>query len=168
MPTTSTRRLAGAVLVFLGVMGIAIALSAVLTSLPAPAAGGTCGPGTSSESAAAAFFDPVSIGAGPPPPASAGTAAHLDWLAFIGECQSAANSRMLVGLFTLALALGAGVGGLVLLRRSGRAAPRAVQAVPAAAPPGWYPDPAGTPSGFRWWDGRAWGPERPASTSPTG
>lgn len=35
--------------------------------------------------------------------------------------------------------------------------------------PGWYPDPAGTPDRYRYWDGRAWSNEvtaNPAGTSP--
>jgi hypothetical protein len=28
-----------------------------------------------------------------------------------------------------------------------------------SAAPGWYPDPAGTPGRYRFWDGRAWGPD---------
>lgn len=35
--------------------------------------------------------------------------------------------------------------------------------------PGWYPDPAGTPSRYRYWDGHAWSHEvtdNPAGTSP--
>lgn len=40
------------------------------------------------------------------------------------------------------------------------------------APPGWYPDPAGAPGRFRFWDGQTWGPDttdRPdAALPPTG
>ena len=35
--------------------------------------------------------------------------------------------------------------------------------------PGWYPDPAGTPNRFRYWDGRAWSPDttdNPAAAAP--
>ena len=35
--------------------------------------------------------------------------------------------------------------------------------------PGWYPDPAGTPNQYRYWDGRAWSAEvtaNPAGTAP--
>lgn len=37
--------------------------------------------------------------------------------------------------------------------------------------PGWYPDPAGTPNRFRFWDGQAWSPETtddPATAIPGG
>ena len=37
--------------------------------------------------------------------------------------------------------------------------------------PGWYPDPAGAPNRFRFWDGRAWSPDTtddPASPPPGG
>lgn len=36
-------------------------------------------------------------------------------------------------------------------------------------PPGWYPDPAGTPNSFRWWDGQNWTAATtttPATTPP--
>lgn len=36
-------------------------------------------------------------------------------------------------------------------------------------PPGWYPDPAGTPNSFRWWDGQNWTSATtttPATTPP--
>lgn len=37
--------------------------------------------------------------------------------------------------------------------------------------PGWYPDPAGTPNRFRYWNGQSWSPDttdNPASTPPPG
>jgi membrane protease YdiL (CAAX protease family) len=39
----------------------------------------------------------------------------------------------------------------------------AVVAAPAAAPPGWYPDPL-LMGPWRWWDGSAWGQVAPATT----
>ena len=39
-----------------------------------------------------------------------------------------------------------------------------------SAPPGWYPDPAGTPDRYRFWDGHAWGPQtadRPNAAFPS-
>lgn len=44
--------------------------------------------------------------------------------------------------------------------------PRDVSAAPR---PGWYPDPAGTPELYRWWDGGGWGEaisESPSAPSP--
>lgn len=38
-----------------------------------------------------------------------------------------------------------------------------------SAPPGWYPDPAGAPGRFRFWDGRTWGQvtaDRPDAPTP--
>jgi hypothetical protein len=135
----------------LGVVLLGLATTVAVVPLPAPAAGGTCGPGASSESAIVAFFDPVSIGAGPEPaPASA---TRPQWEAFVNECQSASDTRMTVA--------GAVVLGFLLVvfgipstvRRYGGRIP----AAPAAAPAGWYPDPA-DPRLARWWDGGTWGP----------
>jgi hypothetical protein len=106
----------GGGLVLVGVGGVAAAITAVFTALPAPAAGGTCGPGRSSEPALFAFFNPGSIGAGPQP-AVTNTAAHSQWLAFIGECQSATDARILSGLFVLVIALLVVAVGLLLSRR---------------------------------------------------
>jgi hypothetical protein len=100
-----------------GVVGVTMAVTAVVAALPSPAAGGTCGPGHGSEGALFAFFDPVSIGAGAQPPATTATA-HMQWLAFVGECQSAADARVLSGLFALVLGLAALAAGLFLLRRA--------------------------------------------------
>lgn len=161
MPATSVKRWVGASLLFLAAMGVAVALTAVLSSLPAPAAGGTCGPSRGSESALEAFFNPVSIGAGPAPPARAGTAARLDWLAFIGECQSATDARILSGLGILVLSAVAAVVGVRLLRRRPESEESEELVASRAAPPGWYPDPEHSSSGYRWWDGRAWGPSHP-------
>ncbi len=116
--TGSPRRRVGAVLVLLGLMGVAIAVTAVLTALPQPAAGGTCGPSSgSSETPLVAFFDPVTIGAGPKPPTS-NTTSYLDWLAFVGECQSATDGRILEALAILILSIGVGGGGLLVSRHS--------------------------------------------------
>ena len=99
-------RLATLVLAALAVAG---AVVVVVWPLPKPAAGGTCGPGSGSEPAIVAFFDPASIGAGPQPTSSAVEA--YQWQAFVGECQSSANGRMVEGL---ALLLVGGFFGLVL------------------------------------------------------
>jgi len=116
--TGSPRRRVGAVLVLLGLMGAAIAVTAVLTALPQPAAGGTCGPSSgSSETPIVAFFDPVTIGAGAKPSTS-DTTSYLDWLAFVGECQSATDARILEALAILILSIGVGGGGLLVSRHS--------------------------------------------------
>ncbi|HUO47775.1 MAG TPA: DUF2510 domain-containing protein [Acidimicrobiales bacterium] len=119
--------------------------------LPAPAAGGTCGPGASSEAAAAAFFNPGSIGAGAEPTQASGNRGQ--WQAFVDQCQTAADTRMVV---TLALVLGAfAVGfGLPLVTRRFETSERPTS-THWAAPPGWYPDPV-DPRQARWWDGTAW------------
>ncbi|MDO9494328.1 MAG: DUF2510 domain-containing protein, partial [Nocardioides sp.] len=39
------------------------------------------------------------------------------------------------------------------------------------ATPGWYPDPAGQPGAFRYWDGQAWGADvtdNPHAAAPGG
>ena len=129
----------GAGLALLGVAGVATAVTAVLTALPAPAAGGTCGPGRGSESAIAAFLNPGSIGAGPAPSA-ANVAAHWQWLAFVGECQAATSSRMLGAFAVLVLALCALAVGLLVYRRSARR--RDDSGGQGAVPPGPNPPPA--------------------------
>ena len=46
----------------------------------------------------------------------------------------------------------------------------APKVVSVNAPPGWYPDPAGTPERYRFWDGHAWGPQtadRPNAAFPS-
>ncbi len=142
-----------------GLFGAAIAVTAVLVGLPAPAAGGTCGPGQSSEPAIVALFDPASIGAGAEPPATDATA-HTQWLAFIGECQASTNGRSLLGLALLVLSIGIAFGGPKLVLRKNRAA------VPSPPPPGWYPDPMAPQTSTRWWDGTVWGPPSPAPATP--
>jgi hypothetical protein len=149
----------------LGVLGLAVAISAVVVALPPPAVGGTCGPGRASEAPIAAFFDPVSIGAGARPPTT-DLRAWLEWSAFVGECQSSADARMLLGLGILVLtALVVGAGFLVT-RQTGsdtRAARRS--SVAGGPPPGWYWDPAAPTNAPRWWTGGAWGPPYGAGAS---
>jgi hypothetical protein len=106
-------------LVFLviGVFGAAFAVSGVLIALPAPAAGGTCGPGQASEAPIVALFDPHSIGAGPEP-ATTNTAARDDWVAFVSECQASTDDRSIAAAIILLLSIGiAVVGPMLVLRR---------------------------------------------------
>jgi len=129
--------------------------------LPAPAAGGTCGPGTSSESALEAFFDPVSIGAGRLPPAASGGRPQCH--AFVDECQSATNTRITVAGIILVVSLVTLIGNAWIVRRVSAGASEEARHTPAA----WYPDPDGA-GALRWWDGRRWGPSasRPGDTGP--
>jgi len=104
----ASRPTVGWVFVLLGLFGAAFAVAGLFATLPAPAVGGTCGPGKSSESAIVAFFDPVSIGAGAEPAAATTTAtaiARADWMAFVGECQASADSRVLSTFFLLVLSI---------------------------------------------------------------
>ena len=89
----------------------------MLTALPAPAVGGTCGPSTASETALEALAEPGSIGAGPQPPAS-NTAAHHQWQTFIDQCQSLADRRGLASLAIVVISLAVSAIGLIwVLRR---------------------------------------------------
>ena len=161
------------VTVVLAGLAVAGAVVVVVLPLPKPAAGGTCGPGAGSEPAIAAFFDPVSIGAGPPPTSSAVEA--YQWQAFVGQCQASANGRMVDGL---ALLLVAALFGLVLHPLVRRAWHEPVPAGPAA---GWHePIPAGPAAGWHepvpagpaaGWHGepapsRPWAPPTPEAPAP--
>lgn len=108
-------------LVFLviGVFGAAFAVTGVLVALPAPAAGGTCGPGQASEAPIVALFDPHSIGAGPEPAAS-NTAARGDWVAFVGDCQASTDDRAIAAAIILLFSIGIAVVGPMLVRRRRR------------------------------------------------
>jgi hypothetical protein len=105
--------------VFVGCFGIAYAAAGMLTALPAPAIGGTCGPSTASETALQALTQPGSIGAGPEPSTS-NVPEHRQWATFIHQCQSLADHRGLASLaiFVVSLVV-AGVGLLWVLRRNG-------------------------------------------------
>jgi hypothetical protein len=119
-------------LVFLviGVFGAAFAVSGVLIALPAPAAGGTCGPGQASEAPIVALFDPHSIGAGPEP-ATTNTAARDDWVAFVSECQASTDDRSIAAAIILLLSIGiAVVGPMLVLRRRRKPADSIVPWVP--------------------------------------
>lgn len=103
--------------VFLGCFGVAYAAAGMLTALPQPAIGGTCGPSTGSETALEALAEPGSIGAGPQPPVSNVTA-HRQWQTFISQCQSLADHRGLASLAVLVISLVvAGTGLFWLLRK---------------------------------------------------
>lgn len=104
------------VLVFLGLLGAAFAITGLLIALPPPAAGGTCGPGQGSEAAIIAFFDPVTIGAGPEPPTT-NAAARAQWRAFVDQCQTSADNRALAAFPILVVSTGIVVLGLLLFRR---------------------------------------------------
>jgi hypothetical protein len=58
-----------------------------------------------------ALVDPVSIGAGTEPPATtADASARANWIAFVSECQTAADNRGVAALVILVVS-----GGLALL-----------------------------------------------------
>jgi hypothetical protein len=118
------------VFALVGLFGVAFAVSGVLLVLPAPAAGGTCGPGKLSEAPIMALLDPVSIGAGPEPAATQ-TAERKNWVDFVSECQASADNRGLASLAILVLSLLVAFGGPVLvLRRSRKPARPALPPAP--------------------------------------
>jgi hypothetical protein len=107
---------------FLGLFGVGLAISGVLIALPAPAAGGTCGPGQASEAPIVALLDPASIGAGPMPAASA-TTDRAEWNAFVSECQASTDNRMLAALAILVVSILVAVVGPILVFRRMRKRP---------------------------------------------
>jgi len=147
MQRTTVRIIATAVAVVL--LGAAAVVA--FYPLPAPAVGGTCGPGTSSEAAAAAFFNPGSIGAGPEPTVASGQRGQ--WQAFVDQCQTSADTRMAIALALVVGAFAVGFGLPLVARRIESEPSPAVAGW--QAPAGWYPDPA-DPRRPRWWDGTAW------------
>jgi hypothetical protein len=114
------------IFVFLGLFGVAFAITGVLVALPKPAVQGTCGPGRSSEPAIVAFFDPGSIGAGREPATTQATD-RADWMAFVGECQASTDSRVLATFAILVLSVAVGVAGTAWVRRGNRATRAAPQ-----------------------------------------
>jgi hypothetical protein len=101
----------------IGLFGVVFAITGILFVLPAPAAGGTCGPGRASEAPIIAVVDPGSIGAGKEPPAS-DASSHNQWLAFVGECQSPADGRLLAAIGLIVLSVGFALLGPKLILRS--------------------------------------------------
>ncbi|MGO9028149.1 MAG: hypothetical protein ACLQOZ_05925 [Acidimicrobiales bacterium] len=121
MNLPSTARWAVLASVCVGLFGAAFAIASLFTPLPANAEG-TCGPGTGSETAAEALFEPGSIGAGTKPPATDTTALE-EWSAFVDACQTATDDRALVAFPVLIVSIGIGaVVPLVVLRNARRRA----------------------------------------------
>jgi hypothetical protein len=119
MKQSPTRVLLIILFVFLGCFGVAYAAAGMLTALPAPAIGGTCGPSTASETATEALLEPGSIGAGPVPPASNTTAVHQRQT-FIHQCQSLADRRGMASLAILVISLVVSGAGLFWVLRKPR------------------------------------------------
>jgi hypothetical protein len=113
------------IIVFLALFGVAFAVTGLLVAMPKPQIPGTCGPGKSSESSIVAFFDPGSIGAGREPATSHATE-RAQWMAFVGECQAIADSRVLATFAILVLSASVAVVGTAWARRSMRRAPPAI------------------------------------------
>ncbi len=109
-------------LVCVGLAGAAFAITSLLVALP-PVAGGTCGPGQGSEAPIVALFDPVTIGAGPEPPA-ADRAGRTQWFAFVDACQSATDDRAVISFPILVVSLGIALLGAVVVGRKSRRARR--------------------------------------------
>ena len=102
--------------VFIGCFGVAFAAAGMLTALPAPAIGGTCGPSTGSETALEALAEPSSIGAGPEPSTS-NTTGHHQWETFVQQCQTLADRRGLASLAVLVVSLAIAAIGLIWVLR---------------------------------------------------
>ncbi|HWD52079.1 MAG TPA: hypothetical protein VG412_06745 [Acidimicrobiales bacterium] len=153
-------------LVFVGVLGAALAVTGLLIGLPAPAAGGTCGPGQGSEAAIVALFDPITIGAGPEPPA-ANPAGRAQWTAFVDECQTAADDRAWTAFPVLVVSSGIAILGFLAFRRRSRGR---IDSTPHAPAGGWPPPPWSSPwagpSPSVDWDPSLWPPGVPLPTPP--
>jgi hypothetical protein len=105
-------------LVGLGLAGAAFAVTGLLVALP-PVTGGTCGPGQGSEAPIVALFDPVTIGAGPEPPAK-DAAGRTQWSAFVHACQSATDDRAAISFPVLVVSLVIAFLGAVAVGRKSR------------------------------------------------
>ena len=119
MKPSPVRTLLILIFVFIGCFGTAYAAAGMLTALPPPAIGGTCGPSTGSETALEALAEPGSIGAGPQPPAS-NTTGHRQWETFVQECQSLADRRGMASLVIFVISLVVAGAGLFWVLRKPR------------------------------------------------
>jgi hypothetical protein len=122
------------ILVALGLFGAAFAVTGLLTPLPRPTFGGTCGPGQGSEAAIVALFDPQTIGAGPEP-AATDTAGRAQWSAFVQECQTAADDRALAAFPVLIVSAGVAIIGAIAVQRRAR---RQVDPAPMSTGDDWW------------------------------
>jgi hypothetical protein len=109
----------GVVLVCLGLFGVAFSVSGLLSPLQPPSLNGTCGPGQGSEAAIVAIFDPITIGAGPEPPANQ-PQNRARWSTFVHACQTSSDQRAAVTLPVVVVSAGLAVFGSVLLWRRSR------------------------------------------------
>jgi hypothetical protein len=130
------------IFVGLGLFGAAFAVTGLLTALPRPAVGGTCGPGQGSEAAIVALFDPQTIGAGPEP-ATTDTAGRAQWSAFVQECQTAADDRALAAFPVLIVSAGVAIIGAMAVQRRAR---RQVDPAPMSTGDDWWSPPRATPT----------------------
>lgn len=119
MSTWLGGRRVGIVLVCLGLFGVAFSVSGLLSPLQPPSLNGTCGPGQGSEAAIVAIFDPITIGAGPEPPANQ-RQNRARWSAFVHACQTSSDERAAVTLPVVVVSAGLAVVGSVLLWRRSR------------------------------------------------
>jgi hypothetical protein len=129
-------------LVCLGLFGAAFAIAGLLTALPPPAVGGTCGPGQGSEAAIVALLDPVTIGAGPEPAASDVTG-RAQWSEFVSECQRATDDRALAAFPILIVSVGVAILGPLVVWRRARSRP---DSSAESAVDGWSPPQLEAPS----------------------
>lgn len=149
-----------------GLFGVALSISGLLTGLPGPAVGGTCGPGLGSEPAIVAIFDPVTIGAGPEP-AATNAAARSEWTSFVNQCQSSANDRALATFPVLVVSLGVIVLGFMLWRRRSRSrGGNHAEAVGGGSSPLPWSVPSATPSPYAPGGPTQWAPPGLTPTPP--
>ena len=151
--------------VFIGCFGVAYAAAGMLTALPAPAIGGTCGPSTGSETALEALAEPGSIGAGPEPSAS-NTTGHHQWETFVQQCQALADRRGLASLAVLVVSFAVAVIGLIWVLRK----PKETVTTAQVERDDQAGTPAYTPSACtirpRWWGPVPWWARRRLRSPP--